>query len=98
MENPNSYTITTIKDIAVKIPADKLDAFFFDLRAAISQQKDVIEMVVSAHGEDARQMIVDALQENMVWTDDGKAEVTATISVDKTPIAIVTFDHSTSAQ
>lgn len=35
MENPKSYTITTIKDIAVKIPADKLDAFFFDLRAAV---------------------------------------------------------------
>lgn len=98
MENQKIYTITTIKDIAVKIPADKLDAFFFDLRAAIGQQKNVIEMVVSEHGEDARQMIVDALQEKMVWIDDGKAEVTSTITVNKTPIASVTVDYSTPEQ
>ena len=98
MEDQKNYTISTIKDIAVKIPDDKLDAFFADLRAAISQQKAVIDMAASVLGEDGRQQMIDALQEQMVWMDDGKAEVTSTITVNKTPIASVTVGYSASAQ
>lgn len=98
MENKKSYTITTIKDIAVKIPADKLDAFFFDLRSAVGQQKQIIDSAADLLGEDGRQLMVDALQETMVWTDDGKAEVTSTITVNKTPIASVTVGYSTPEQ
>lgn len=98
MENQKSYTIATIKDIAVKIPADKLDAFFFDLRAAVGQQKQIIDTAADLLGEDGRQMMVDALQEKMVWTDDGKAEVTSTITVCKEPLASVTVDHSPQKQ
>lgn len=98
MENPKSYTITTIKDIAVKIPADKLDAFFSDLRAAVGQQKAILDKAAELLGEDGHKMMVEALQENMVWTDDGKAEVTSTITVGKVPLASVTVDHSPQKQ
>ena len=64
MEGQKNYIISTIKDIAVKIPAEKLDA----------------------------------LREEMVWVDDGKAEVTSTITLNKTPIARVTVDYSTPEQ
>ncbi|MFW2328986.1 hypothetical protein [Aeromonas allosaccharophila] len=94
MENKKSYTISTIKDIAVKIPADKLDAFFFDLRAAVGQQKAILDNVAELLGEDGHKMMVDALQEKMVWTDDGKAEVTSTITMGKEPLASVTVDYS----
>ena len=98
MQELKSYTITTIKDIAVKIPADKLDAFFFDLRKAVGQQKQIIDTAADLLGEDGRQLMVDALQEKMVWTDDGKAEVTSTIRVNKEHIASVTVDHSPQKQ
>ncbi|MCE9848373.1 hypothetical protein LZ626_09760 [Aeromonas allosaccharophila] len=94
MENQKSYTIATIKDIAVKIPADKLDAFFFDLRAAVGQQKAILDNAAELLGEEGHKMMVDALQEKMVWTDDGKAEVTSTIRVNKEHIANVTVDYS----
>lgn len=94
MEGHKNYIISTIKDIAVKIPDDKLDAFFADLRAAICQQKAVIDTAASLLGEDGRQQMIDALSEKMVWVDDGKAEVTSTITVNKTPIASVTVDYS----
>lgn len=98
MENKKSYTIATIKDIAVKIPADKLDAFFSDLRAAVGQQKAILDNAAELLGEDGHKMMVDALQEKMVWTDDGKAEVTSTITVGKELIASVTVDYSAPKQ
>ncbi|OSP50043.1 hypothetical protein B7G55_19765 [Aeromonas hydrophila] len=98
MQDQKSYTITTIKDIAVKIPADKLDAFFFDLRAAVGQQQAILDKAGEQLGDDGRQMMIDALQEKMVWTDDGKAEVTSTIRVNKEHIASVTVDYSAQKQ
>lgn len=98
MENQKSYTITTIKDIAVKIPADKLDAFFFDLRAAVGQQQAILDKAGEQLGYAGRQMMVCALQEKMVWTDDGKAEVTSVIKVNQEPLASVTVDYSAQKQ
>ena len=98
MENQKSYTITTIKDIAVKIPADKLDAFFFDLRAAVGQQQAIIDKAGEQLGYAGRQMMIAALQEKMVWTDDGKAEVTSVIKVNQEPLASVTVDYSSQKQ
>ena len=98
MENQKSYTITTIKDIAVKIPADKLDAFFFDLRAAVGQQRAILDNAAELLGDAGRQMMVDALQEKMVWTDDRKAEVTSVIKVNQEPLASVTVDYSSQKQ
>jgi hypothetical protein len=98
MENQKSYTIATIKDIAVNIPTDKLDAFFFDLRAAVGQQKAILDNAAELLGEDGRKMMVEALQEKMVWTDDGKAEVTSTITVGKEPLASLTVDYSAQKQ
>lgn len=98
MQDQKSYTITTIKDIAVKIPADKLDAFFFDLRAAVGQQQAILDKAGEQLGDDGRQMMIDALQEKIVWTDDGKAEVTSTIRVNKKHIARVTVDYSAQKQ
>lgn len=98
MQELKSYTIATIKDIAVKIPTDKLDAFFFDLRAAVGKQKAILDNAAELLGEDGHKMMVDALQENLVWTDDGKAEVTSTIRVNQEHIASVTVDYSAPKQ
>jgi hypothetical protein len=98
MEGQKNYIISTIKDIAVKIPDDKLDVFFADLRAAIGQQKAVMAMAKEILGEEGGMQMIDALREEMVWVDDGKTEVTSTITVNKTPIASVTIDYSKPAQ
>lgn len=94
MQELKSYTIATIKDIAVKIPTDKLDAFFIDLRAAIGQQQELMNIASALLGEAGRKKMMDAFSEDMVWVDDGKAEVTSNITVNKTPIASVTVDYS----
>ena len=98
MADQKNYIISTIKDIAVKIPAEKLDAFFIDLRAAIGQQQRLMDTASALLGEEGRQHIIDALREEMVWVDDGKAEVTSTITLNKTPIARVTVDYLTPEQ
>ena len=64
MADQKNYIISTIKDIAVKIPAEKLDAFFIDLRAAIGQQQAVMEAAAVLLGEDGRQQMIDV---NRPW-------------------------------
>lgn len=98
MQDQKNYIISTIKDIAVKIPAEKLDAFFIDLRAAIGQQQEVMNVAAALLGEEGRQKMIDALREEMVWVDDGKAEVTSTITMNNTHIASVTVDYSAQKQ
>lgn len=98
MADQKNYIISTIKGIAVKIPAEKLDAFFIDLWAAIGQQQVVMDTAAALLGEEGHQQMIDALREEMVWVDDGKTEVTSTITVNKTPIARVTVDYSAPEQ
>lgn len=94
MENQKSYNISTIKDIAVKIPDDKLDAFFTDLRIAIGQQKALINKAEQLLGEGGRQHMIDALREEMVWLDDGKTEVFSNIHVGGQQVAKVTVEYT----
>ena len=94
MEGQKNYNITTIKDIAVKIPDDKLDVFFTDLRTAIGQQKLLISRAEQLLGEGGRQHMIDALREEMVWIDDGKTESFTNISVGGQQVAKVTVEYT----
>ena len=70
MTKPKRYEITTIADIAEKIPTRSLSAFFAELHALI-EAKHAIDKLAVANGDKPA-----ATVHPYLWIDDGKFDLT----------------------
>ncbi|MNY52645.1 hypothetical protein D3C86_1883350 [compost metagenome] len=90
-----TYRITTIKDIIDQIPVDKLDAFFQDMYSAVVQQQIAMAMTQEALGDEARELYLRAMKDEMVWVDDGKTESFVNVRLSQHEAAKVTIEYIT---
>lgn len=67
----NRYEIATIADIINKIPLDRLDAFFNELRAGVEAAKVVVAETASLFPEG----VVQVSDQPFTWTDDNQSNV-----------------------
>lgn len=67
----NRYEIRTVSDIINKIPTDRLDAFFSELRAGVESAQVVMAETARLFPEGKVQVSDRAFE----WTDDGEKKV-----------------------
>ena len=67
----NRYEITTIADIINKIPLDRLNPFFSELRAGVEAAKVVVAETASLFPES----VVQVSDQPFTWIDDNQSNV-----------------------
>ncbi len=86
------YVISTIKDIILKIPPEKAKQFLHELETYIIEMQSTVMAAELFGGEEAKQLIIDAMQEHTTWIDDGINSATAHVTVNDEHIASLTFN------
>lgn len=81
MITTNRYEISTIKDLAIKIPPEKIKRCLHEMETMIVTMQGMIISAELVGGDEIKQEVILSLPNEFVWVDDGENYSMSHISV-----------------